>query len=152
VAIGVGALAGCGAHAKIGSFDIAIPSDWLEVKRQPDLVTLRAPGGEQQLTLTLVTFSGIASFEDFRRLCAHRLEAERREVADGFVQSDAPFESQGSYAMYFSGADRRSARIFSGYFTLRDHQIFTLYLEGIGVSPEEHLNTFKDLITGIKTT
>jgi hypothetical protein len=51
--------------------------------------------------------------------------------------------------MFYSGGVKRTGRIFSGYLSLTKRELVTIYLEGIGVGPKEHLQTFQSFVEGL---
>jgi hypothetical protein len=134
----------------IGSAVITAPVGWSDAKKEKDRVVLRSPDGRQQATISIMRFDADVSFDDFKRLCAHRIEAEKGALADGFVQPGAPFEDAGTFGMFFSGGEKRTARVFSGYLTLKQRELITVYVEGIGVAPKDHLASFEALASGLK--
>jgi hypothetical protein len=62
----------------IGSAVITAPVGWSEAKKEKDRVVLRSPDGRQQATISILRFDADGSFDDFKRLCADRIEAEKR--------------------------------------------------------------------------
>lgn|SRR5262249_2540667 len=134
----------------IGSYDIIAPTGWREVKKKEDLLVLRSAVGDQRATITLMRFRAEVSFEDFTKLCDKRMEAERSALTDGFIHPDAPFERHGVFGMFFSGGDRKSGRVFSGYLSLATRELVTVYVESISVAPEDHLQSFKAFVNGLK--
>jgi hypothetical protein len=52
--------------------------------------------------------------------------------------------------MFFSGGEKRTGRVFSGYLTLKQRELITVYVEGIGVAPKDHLASFEALASGLK--
>ena len=134
----------------VGTVVGAAPAGWAEKSRSEERIILRSPDSHQQATVSILSFGKDASFEDFKRLCKHRLEAENRELVDGFIKADDPFNDKGMFGMFFSGGDRKNGRIFSGYLSLVNKELITVYVEGIGVAPAENLKTFKTFVTGLK--
>jgi hypothetical protein len=133
----------------IGSATIEVPKGWSEAKREPERIVLRSADGHQQATVSLMRLNADASFQDFKRLCDHRIEAEKKVVSDGFVQPDAPFKQAGTFGMYFSGGDKKANRAFSGYLTLKKRELITIYVEGMGIAPKDHLESFKKFASGL---
>jgi hypothetical protein len=137
-------------HYTIGSADIATPAGWSEVKREEDRLTLRSVDGHQQATISIMRFGADASFEDFKRLCQLRIEAEKKDLSDGFVQAEPPFEIKDKFGMFYSGGDKKAGRVFSGYLSLTKRELVTVYLEGLGITPKDHLQTFQAFVQGLK--
>jgi hypothetical protein len=135
----------------LGNARLAVPGGWTVVRQQPDRVTLKSKDGRQQTSFSSLTFAAAPSFEEFKRICAHRVQGERLELKDGFIEPDVPqpFRDGDSLGMFFSGSDRASGRVFSGYLTLKDRQLVTVYVEGLGVDPKEHLRIFKEFVQGL---
>jgi hypothetical protein len=133
----------------IGSAQVRTPAGWTEVKKEDARIALRAPDGKQQVTISIMRFGADASFEDFKRLCQLRLEAEKKDSPDCFVQAEPPHEIKGAFGMFYSGGFKQSGRVFSGYLSLTKRELVTIYLEGLGIDPKEHLQTFKALVEGL---
>ena len=71
-------------------------------------------------------------------------------LEDGFVEADAPFQNSGSFGMFFFGGDKKVRRTFSGYLFLEKNELITIYVEGVGVAPKEHLLTFQTIVKSLK--
>ena len=123
-------------HFTIGTADIVAPAGWTERSRTDDRLTLRAPDGRQQTTLSVMRFGADPSFDDFKRLCQFRLDAEKKDSPDCFIQSDPPFDLKGNFGMFYFGGDKKAGRVFSGYLPLERRELVVIYLEGLGVGPE----------------
>lgn len=142
----------CAASAQqfaVGSAEVRAPSGWTEVKKEEERIVLRAPDGKQQATVSIMRFGADASFEDFQRLCQLRLEAEKKDSPDCFVQAEPPFDAKGKFGMFYSGGVKRTGQIFSGYLSLTKRELVTVYLEGLGIAPKEHLQTFQAFVEGL---
>jgi hypothetical protein len=135
----------------LGRSAVSIPKGWREEKKEDERITLRSSDGREQATISIMHFGADASFSDFKRLCELRLEAERKPSEDIFVQSDGPFDQTGTYGMFYSGGEKKMNRVFSGYVTLKNKELITIYIESIGIAPKEHLETFKIFVSGLKT-
>lgn len=96
--------------------------------------------------------AGSATFEEFKDFCDVRIANERKFLSDGFIEptNPTPFKDGESFGMSYSGGDRKSGRVFSAYFSLRDGEIVTVYVEGFDVSPNDHLQAFKAFLAGTK--
>ena len=136
-------------HFTIGTADIAAPAGWTEQKRADDRLTLRAPDGRQQATLSVMRFGADPSFDDFKRLCQLRLDAEKRDSPDYFIQSEPAFDLKGKFRMFYSGGDKKAGRVFSGYLSLDRRELVVIYVEGLGVDPKQHLGAFQTFAKGI---
>jgi hypothetical protein len=95
-------------------------------------------------------FGADASFEDFKRLCQLRLEAKKKDSPDCFVQSEPPFDIKRKFGMFYSGGVKKTGRVFSGYLSLTKRELVTIYLEGLGIAPKDHLQTFQGFVEGLK--
>lgn len=135
----------------LGRATLVVPAGWKEEKKEDERITLRSSDGREQATISIMRFGADASFDDFKRLCELRLEAEKKPSEDIFVQSDGPFDQIGTYGMFYSGGEKKMNRMFSGYLSLKDKELITIYIEGIGIAPKEHLETFKTFVGGMKT-
>ena len=133
-------------HFSVGSAEVQAPSGWTEVKKDDERIVLRAPNGKQQATVSVMRFGADTSFEDFQRLCQLRLEAEKKDSPDCFVQAEPPYDIKGKFGMFYSGGVKRTGRVFSGYLSLMKRELVTIYLEGLGTDPKEHLQTFQSFV------
>ena len=136
-------------HFTIGTADIVAPAGWTEPSRMDDRLTLRAPDGHQQATVSVMRFGADPSFEDFKRVCQLRLNAEKKDSPDCFIQSDPPFDLKGKFGMFYSGGDKKTGRLFSGYLSLERRELVAIYVEGLGVDPKQHLEAFQTFAKGI---
>jgi hypothetical protein len=93
-----------------------------------------------------------ANFDDFKLLCELRFKAERKAMTDGFIEPDtpAPFKDGDKFGMFYSGGEPKSHRLFSGYLLLKQKELLTIYIEGIGVPTSEHVQSFKSFVAGAK--
>jgi hypothetical protein len=138
------------ADFSIGTASIAAPTGWREIKKTDQTLILESGDGRQRATLSVMRLGADASFDEFKKLCDLRMQAERKELSDGFVEPDAPFEGAAGFGMFFSGSDKKTGRVFSGYLSLEKRDLITLYVEGVDVAPRDHLESFKGLTTGLK--
>jgi hypothetical protein len=148
--LGSVSVSGAETRFKIDGVEVHAPTGWRQVKTAPDRIMLRSADNHQQATVSLLHFRGNPSFEDFKRLCDHRIDAEKKELGDGFIQPAEPFEKSGAFGMFFSGGDPKASRIFSGYLTLQKADLITVYVEGVGVAANEHLDSFRIFVAGLK--
>ena len=148
-AVGLTSCAPAPPHFTIGTADVAAPAGWTVQKRADDRLTLRAPDGRQQATVSVMRFGADPSFEDFKRLSQLRLDAEKKDSPDCFIQSDPPFDLKGKFGMFYSGGDKKTGRVFSGYLSLERRELVVIYLEGLGVDPKEPLEAFQTFAKGI---
>ena len=127
-----------------------LPTGWVIEKETAELKIVRSADGRQQATLSVIQVSPTAGLEGFERLCRLRIEVEKRELTDGFVEPDAPFTHERGFGMFFSGGDRKVPRVFSGYLSLHSGELITIYVESVGVDPREHLECFKSWALGLE--
>jgi hypothetical protein len=52
--------------------------------------------------------------------------------------------------MFYSGGERKSHRLFTGYLFLKQKELLTIYIEGIGVPMRELMQSFKAFLDGAK--
>jgi hypothetical protein len=150
MAFGIELASGAQPHFSFWSCDIAAPTGWTELKKKEDAFVLRSPDGHQQATITGIRLGADASVDDFKKLCAKRVEGEKKEFTDGFVNPSEPFKDGGVLGMFFSGGDKKTGRVFSGYLSLVKRELVTVYVEGVGTAPKDHLATFKAFVSGLK--
>jgi hypothetical protein len=148
--IGIGIAAGASQDFSFQGCEIAAPAGWRESKKKEDVLVLRSPNGQEQATITAMRFRTNATFEDFKRLCETRVALEKKEMSDGFVSPSDPYLDGGGFGMMFSGGDKQSGRLCSGYLTLTNRVLITVYVEGIRIPPKDHLATFKQFVSGLK--
>ena len=96
---------------------------WSETKKAADRLTLQSSDGRQYATISIMRFGADASFEDFKRLCQLRLEAEKKDSPDCFIQSEPPFDIKGRFGFFYSGGVKRTGRVFSGHLTLTKREL-----------------------------
>jgi hypothetical protein len=139
-----------GTGVMFGNVSVALPDGWREIGREPDRVTFGSADESEQATVSKMDFRAVPSFEDFQRMCQHRLDAERQESQSAVLQVTGPSNAGGKYTLMYSGGDQASARLFSGYLVVVGTTLMTVYVEGIGVTPERHLASFKDFVAGLR--
>lgn len=137
-------------HLTVGHAVIVVPAGWIQLENSGERASARSPDGYQQLTISMLGLKADVSFDEFKLLCSQRIEAEKRETELSFLQADTPLESAGLFGMYYSGAERSVGRIFSGYLSLKKGEFVTVYVEGVGIAPKEHLRTFQTLVTSLR--
>lgn len=152
VSIGLSGAAIAQEHSTLDNASIVVPAGWREVKKEEDRLTFRSSDDRQQATISLMQFGVSPSFEDFKRLCQLRVEAEKKAAPNAFIDPDAPvpFEKSGGFGMFYSGGEKQTGRIFSCYLSLANKGLFTIYLEGVGVVPKDHLKSFEAFVSGLK--
>jgi len=93
-------------------------------------------------------FGADPTFESFTTLCQHRIDVEKRELSDGFIEPDTPkpFKDGSTFGMLYSGGDKKSGRMFSSYVRLRGRELLTIYVEAIGIDPKDHVASFRDTL------
>ena len=148
--VGLTCAAAAEPHFTIGGAVVAAPAGWREVKKEDERITLHSPDDRQQATISVMYFGADASFEDFKRLCALRIEAEKKELGSGFIEPTAPYEKGGRFGMMFYGGEKKTGRIFAGHLSLEKKALITIYLEGSGVDPKQHMELFETFVTGLK--
>ena len=131
---------------------ILYPETWQKVKQTNEKAVLRSPDAHQQATISLMYFNIRPNFDAFRELCEVRYKAERQDETEIVIEppSPQPCEQGSAYIMSYSGSNKKNDRVFSGYLSLADRELITIYLEGISVGPEIHLNSFQQLVKGLK--
>jgi hypothetical protein len=137
------------ASLELGEAKLAIPDGWSVVQQKNDRITLKSSVFSQQTTLSLLRFSSPPSFDDFKKLCAHRIDGERRELVDGFVQPEEPYERAGMFGMFFYGGDKATGRVFSGYLSTSGTQLITI-VEGIRADPKGVLEVLQKFVEGLR--
>ena len=140
----------CEAQVKIGNAEIAVPTGWRKIIDDKERINALSPDERQQATISVMRFESSSTFEDFKRLCEHRVKAEKTEVPDVSISADEPFVDAGAFGMFFSGNERTASRLFSGYLTLKDKELITIYVESIGVDSKRHFQTFEKFVKGLK--
>jgi hypothetical protein len=134
----------------LGKATIAVPPGWYQAKTISDGIVLSSPDDQERATISVMHFATAPTFDDFKQLSRLRVEAEQNELADGFVQPTGPTSTSKGYLLVFSGGDRQTGRVFSGYSSLVDCELITVYVEGIGVAANKHLESFRRIVQGIE--
>jgi hypothetical protein len=148
--IGLIGVSSCEAQVKLGNTTITAPAGWRKTNREQEKINFTSTDERQQATISLMTFGAKPSFADFKRICSHRLEAEKAEAPSISLHQNEAFEDAGTFGMFFSGEEPESGRLFSGYLTQKDKEIITIYVESIGVDSKKHLQAFQDFVKGLK--
>lgn len=136
----------------LGGATITPPSGWRELQRGAKRLVFRSSDHRQQATVSLMRFGAVPSWDDFKRLCALRLQAEKRGEPETFIEPDAPqpFEREGRYGLFYSGGEKKTGRMFSCYLSCAKTELVTIYLEATGVAPKDHLASFEAFVTGLR--
>jgi len=152
VTIGFASASAAEPFFSIGAATVSPPSGWREVKKEEERIVFRSPDDRQQATVSLMRFGVAPSLEDFTRLCALRLQAEKKGSPEAFIEPEAPepFTQQGRYALLYSGGDKKSARTFSCYLSCGKTELITIYVEAIGSGSKDHLASFQSLVASLK--
>ena len=148
-AVGLAGTVSAQQHFSIGSADVAAPAGWSEVKREEERLTLQSSDGREYATVSIMRFGADASFDDFKRLCQLRLDAEKKDSPECFIQAEPPFEIKNKFGLFYSGGVKKTGRVFSGYLSLTKRELVTIYIEGIGIDPKDHLQTFQSFVQGL---
>jgi len=94
-------------------------------------------------------FGADASFVDFKLMCQLRLEAEKKDSPDCFIQSEPPYDIKGKFGMLYSGGDKKVGRVFSGFLSLTKRELVTIYVEGLDTAPKDLIETFQIFLHGL---
>ena len=140
------------ADAVVGHARLPVPDGWSVVERTGDRVTLRNESKTQSITFSSLTFGAAPSIEDFKILCRHRIEAERKGDPEVFIEEGKPAQSGDSLVFYYSGGEKQTGRIFSGQLLLVGRELTTTYLESSGTDPKRHLTLFSELVGSLKVS
>jgi hypothetical protein len=135
---------------KIGNAEITVPTGWRKTVDDKERINILSPDERQQATISVMRFESGSTFEDFKRLCERRLKAEKTEAPEVSISADEPFVDTGTFGMFFSGDEKVTGRLFSGYLTRKDKELITIYVESIGVDSKRHLQAFEELVRGLK--
>ena len=136
----------------VGNISIMLPAGWQLVESSEDKLVFRTKDNHQHATITVMHFGVSANFEDFKLLCEARFKAERMAITDGYIEPDtpAPVKDGDTFWMFYSGGERKSHRLFTGYLSLKQKELLTIYIEGIGVPMSDLVQSFKAFLDGAK--
>jgi hypothetical protein len=136
----------------VGSAMLTVPEAWSLSSRSENEVVLRSAGSREQATISTIGFERLLSFEEFCSVCAHRVEAEKKGLRDGFIHPDppVPFQADGGHRMVYIGGDKSTHRVFSAYLLQIESEVLTVYLEGLGIPLTEHSKTFNQLLSTLR--
>jgi hypothetical protein len=136
----------------LGKSEITAPNGWVEFKKTEDKLVLRSPDQHQQATITVVELSADPTLENFTRLCQRRIDAEKSELSDGFIEPEnpKPIKNGDTFGLLYSGGDKKTGRVFSAYLSSKRREFLTLYVEGVAIAPKDHLESFKAFVSGLK--
>ena len=138
------------ADVVVGNAHLPVPPGWTVASRTSDRTTLKNAEGTQMLTLSSLQFGVSPSFEDFKLLCHHRMEAERRDAPHIEIEEGEPTQTANSFVLVYSGVDKDTGRMFSGQLLVLGTQLTTTYLESIGVDSDEHFESFMKLVHSLR--
>ena len=130
--------------------EISAPADWRELKRNEDVLVIGSPDNSERATISEMSFRGDVTLDQFKRLCAHRLSAEKRYLVNGVVNASDPLREGNSFEMLFSGVDKSVPRIFSGRLHCANRLVITLYVEAVGIEPQQHFVTYDRLVKKLR--
>jgi hypothetical protein len=150
ISVGLMSASSCEAQVKIGNAQISVPAGWHKSHSESERIHFNTEVERQQATISLMTFSGKPNFADFKRICSHRLEAEKADAPNISLMQEEPFEDAGTFGMFYSGEEPGSGRLFSGYITQKGSEVITIYVEIIGVDSKKHFQAFQDVVKGLK--
>ena len=135
----------------VGNVSLTCSDGWREMSETEGILILRSPDNRQQLTLSSSHLPAPAAFDEFKKICAVRLQAERRQLAEGSIEPDpTPFQQGNCFGFVYTGVDRKTRRFFSTCLSLAGRELVTLYLESFTVPPNQHIDTFKTFIANLK--
>lgn len=136
----------------VGRTQVIPPSGWQLLRTEKDSLVFQTKDERQQATVSVMQLNGSATFDEFKHFCEVRLANERKFLTDGFIEPNnpTPFKDGDTFGMFYSGGDRKSGRVFSAYFSLKHGELVTVYVEGLGVPPSDHLRSFKAFVAGTK--
>ena len=140
----------CSSQVTLGNAEIPVPTAWKKIVEDKNRINLLSPDEHQQATISVMRFGASSTLDDFKRICENRLKAEKADAPEITVSGDEPFVDAGTFGMFFSGNEKSASRTFSGYLTLKDKELITIYLESIDVDSKRHLQTFEGLVKGFK--
>jgi hypothetical protein len=140
----------CDAQVKLGNAEIKVPARWRTIVDDKERINILSADERQQATVSIQRFDSRATFEDFKRLCEIRQKAEKADVPDVLISAEEPFVDGGIFKMSYSGNEKAMGRLFSGYLTLKDKELITVYVESIGVDSKKHSQTFEEFVKGLK--
>ncbi len=146
------ALAGSGTSPlAIGNARIDVPPGWVVVSRSADRQVLQSSDKRQEATISLMEFGVAPGPAEFERLCALRIEAERKFGAVVFP-AKPPFMEDGRWGYFYSGGDKAQGRVFSGFLSLSGRQLITIYVDGRGIDPKLHVASFSAWVEAMHWT
>jgi hypothetical protein len=136
----------------LGDRSFVLPEGWRQVDSTANSMVLRSADDRQQMTVDIIFLrEEAASLDNFKKICAVRLKAEKERLLDGSTEANpSVFTAHGTFGMVFSGADRKTHRLFSTYLLLQGQQLLTIYVEGFAIPVTRHMETFKGVISTLR--
>jgi len=136
-----------------GDVSVSVPDGWRQIANPGGGLILQSPDHRQQVTVSISQMQSHPSLDEFKRICALRLQAEKQQLVDGAIEPNpVPFQQGNLLGLVYTGLDRKTRRIFSSYLLLEDRELVTLYLESFAIHPNQHTDMFKRLIANVKRT
>jgi len=126
--------------------------DWQEVEHGPDLVAFQSPDSRCRVTASVLRLARKVMPAEFESICAHRLGAEKRTSSDCVFlpESPRPQQVRDGQVFFYSGINKESKRVFSGYMRPIEDCVFTLYVESIGIAFAEHVKGFAEIAKTVR--
>jgi len=121
--------------------------DWQEAEHSPELVAFQSPDSRQRVTASVLQLAKKVTPAEFESICRHRLDAEKRTSSDCVLHPESPRlqQARDGLVFFYSGINKKSGRVFSGYMRPVEDCVFTLYVESIGIAAAEHVKSFAEI-------
>jgi hypothetical protein len=135
-----------------GPATLDVPDGWTEEGREGERIMFLSEDKVEHATISYRTYARNLAFSEFEQLVAQRLDAERAALKDGFLETKGAVDGANGYTLIFFGGDRETARMFSGLLILQADVLLALYIEGVAIEPQRHMDTFAAFARGCQIT
>jgi hypothetical protein len=138
-----------GQRVEIGRADLYLPNGWQLLKRSEDVVVARSPNG-QQATVSLyaqILKSALMRSRDFVIFVS---TSKSKAVLKASWTQSPPSSNEMRSICFSSEKTSRTVDCFSGICLRLSKSLVTIYVEGVGVDPRDHLQSFAVLVRGLR--
>src|SRR5262249_41525679 len=146
-------------RTKLETKDISLMLDrgWEQSKGDnPTLAEFDNPTEHKHLSVSVLSINAPCNSSAELRQAVEdvykvRLEAERTLIApDDPIMADGVVEAAGRSLGFFCGLQRTTGRLFAGYLYGVGSIVVTLYLEGFGSDPKQHMDCLVSIFNQLK--
>ena len=137
---------------EFGPITLSLPDGWTESGREGERIMFISDDKQEHATISHRTYARDPGFTEFEAMCEDRLARERQALQDGFLETKGAIDTANGYTLIFYGGDKATARMFSGLLILQGEILVAIYLEGVAIEPQRHMDSFGVFAKGCRIT